>query len=313
MGAPLTRAVAVCLLALMTVALYWPVKDFDFVYEDRNDPQTWLQVWNADAWEAKVTQPRFVSALTIQMDRWWSDLDPGGYHLSSLGWHFLTGLCLYALASSLLPPIGALVALAMFWWHPVQVETVAYLSARADLIATLWLVCALVCAKRQQWILAVLACGLMVWSKETFIGAVCPVLLMARPPKSILIAVSIGVVGFAAWIASDPSYLAHVDRGAILAQWAALLRFVVWPVGLTVDPDWSQLTSWPTWSLALASLAVGWRLWVAPRSLSTLALVSAAVFVVPRLIIWTPEGPHIHHLYGPMVSLSLLGGRLVRC
>ena len=63
---------------------------------------------------------------------------PGGYHLFNLLLHGLTAWLAWGLFQAFVRPRAALLAAAVFAFHPVQTEPVAYVFARATILATLF-------------------------------------------------------------------------------------------------------------------------------------------------------------------------------
>ncbi len=142
--------VAAILLIVTTLMVYLPVKDHQFVDLDddlyvTHNPQiqkglTWANlVWALTAVEAGFWHP-----LT-----WWSHmldyelfgLNPGGHHLMSLLIHTLNTLLLFGLLRQW---TGALwrsfFVAALFALHPLNVESVAWVAERKNVLSTLfWL------------------------------------------------------------------------------------------------------------------------------------------------------------------------------
>ncbi len=65
---------------------------------------------------------------------------PVGYHLFNLVLHGLTAWLAWGLFQSFVRPRAALLAAAVFAFHPIQTEPVAYVFARATILATLFAV-----------------------------------------------------------------------------------------------------------------------------------------------------------------------------
>jgi tetratricopeptide (TPR) repeat protein len=152
MNKPLNRysSFLICVaLALATLAVYWPVRNYDFVkYDD----------------DAYVTDNYHVtSGLSIPNVRWafttphvgnWLPLtwlsfmldcqlfgaNPGWMHLVNLLLHIANTLLLFAvlkkMTGSLWP--SAFVA-ALFALHPLHVESIAWITERKDVLSTLFL------------------------------------------------------------------------------------------------------------------------------------------------------------------------------
>jgi tetratricopeptide (TPR) repeat protein len=149
------QTVAVCLLlALATVAVYWPVAKQGFINFD--DP------------DYVSANPRVQAGLTMESVRWaftslyasnWHPLTwlsheldcqiyglrAGGHHVTNLLLHIVNSLLLFALLKRLTGAFwrSVLVA-ALFALHPLHVESVAWVSERKDVLSafffmlTLW-------------------------------------------------------------------------------------------------------------------------------------------------------------------------------
>ena len=134
------------LLALVTIALYWPVTGYDFINFDDPDYVT--------------ANPHVQGGLTWENTGWaFTTLDIGLWHpltwISHMldcqcfglrpGWHHLTSLLLHAANTVLLFVVlrgmtGALwrsaVVAALFALHPLHVESVAWVAERKDVLST---------------------------------------------------------------------------------------------------------------------------------------------------------------------------------
>ena len=140
--------VAAILLIVATLVVYLPVKDHQFVHLDDDlyhNPQTQKGLtWASLAWALTATEAGFWHPLT-----WWSHmldyelfgLNPGGHHLMSLLLHTLNVLLLFGLLQRW---TGALwrsfLVAALFALHPLNVESVAWVAERKNVLSTLfWL------------------------------------------------------------------------------------------------------------------------------------------------------------------------------
>jgi Flp pilus assembly protein TadD len=149
------RFAGICLgLALITGCVFWPVTRYGFISLD--DPYhilynrpvssglTWPGVrWALGSGYACNWQPlTWISHMT---DCSLFGLRPGGHHLTNLLLHLANTLLLFALLRKLSGACwrSALVA-ALFAWHPLHVESVAWVSERKDVLSgfffllTLW-------------------------------------------------------------------------------------------------------------------------------------------------------------------------------
>lgn len=142
------EALFLTLLVLGTVYCYAPVRHFDFVHLDdptyvSNNPHVRGGLsWDAARW-ALVTfwagnwHP--LTWLSHQADVTCFGLDSGAHHLVNLGWHVAAAVALFfalRLHTGEVWPSG-IVAL-VFAWHPVHVESVAWISERKDVLSAFW-------------------------------------------------------------------------------------------------------------------------------------------------------------------------------
>jgi len=132
-------------LAMMTLAVYWQVHDFDFVSYD--DPfyitgnshvqsgvtlngffwtfaTKYFGLWNPLVW------------LSFMFDYELYGLNAGGYHLTNLILHILSTLLLFWIFCRMTDEIwkSAFVA-AFFALHPLHIESVAWISERKDVLS----------------------------------------------------------------------------------------------------------------------------------------------------------------------------------
>lgn len=136
------------LLAAATLALYWPATRYDFVALDDDQyvyDNPWVTHgldWSTAKWAMTSTYAANWHPLT-----WVSHLldasiygrQPGGPHFTNVVLHALNALLLFVV---LLRLTGALwpswIAAALFAWHPLRVESVAWISERKDLLCGLF-------------------------------------------------------------------------------------------------------------------------------------------------------------------------------
>lgn len=142
---------------VLTLSVYLPSIHFGFINWD--DPDYFianpgireLSLANL-SWMLTTThmghyQP--VNWLSYAMDHRLGGLDPGRFHLTQIILHALAALCLISVTDQLiriarpathpsLRSLAAAVAALLFALHPLRVESVAWLSARADIPATMF-------------------------------------------------------------------------------------------------------------------------------------------------------------------------------
>jgi len=81
--------------------------------------------------------PLKVLSLALDYQLW--GLDPAGYHAVNLAIHVINALLVYLLLLRLREPAGTALAVALLWAvHPAQVESVAWISERKNVLSTLF-------------------------------------------------------------------------------------------------------------------------------------------------------------------------------
>jgi tetratricopeptide (TPR) repeat protein len=148
-------------LALGTLALYWPVTGYPFINFD--DPEyiyenpvtqaglTWHGfIWAFDGIHVGNWHP--ASWLSHMVDCQLFGLNAGGHHLVNVLFHIANTLLLFAFlrAATGCNWRSAFVA-ALFAWHPLHVESVAWVSERKDVLSTFfWLLTLIAYARYAQ-------------------------------------------------------------------------------------------------------------------------------------------------------------------
>lgn len=136
------------LLALLTLVVYLPAGRFGFVnYDDPDyvsanpvvqDGLTWPGVaWAFDGFHAANWHP--LTWLSLMTDSALFGLNPGAFHFVNVLIHCANVVLLFALLWRLTGGLwpSAFVA-ALFAWHPLHVESVAWISERKDVLSTLF-------------------------------------------------------------------------------------------------------------------------------------------------------------------------------
>ncbi|MDB6021833.1 MAG: Tetratricopeptide 2 repeat protein [Pedosphaera sp.] len=133
-------------LALVTLAVFWQVLKCDFINFDddlyvTSNPHVQTKLtWAAISWAFHSTRASNWHPLTWishVLDYQFYGLRPGGHHLSSLLFHIANTLLLFVWLRRLTGAVwrSALVA-ALFAWHPMHVESVAWVAERKDVLST---------------------------------------------------------------------------------------------------------------------------------------------------------------------------------
>ena len=137
----------ICLaLSILTFVCFWPVTHHDFINLDDQDYITEnLHVQNGLTWESVAWAFRTAHACNWHPVTWISHmvdcelygLNAGGHHLTNVFFHIANTLLLFLLLNRLTGARwrSAFVA-ALFAWHPLHVESVAWASERKDVLST---------------------------------------------------------------------------------------------------------------------------------------------------------------------------------
>jgi tetratricopeptide (TPR) repeat protein len=140
---------ALCvLLALATIALYSPVMWHSFVVLDDREYVTANPhiheglSWNTVRWAFTSTAPANWHPLTWlshALDYQLFALNPAGHHLSSVLIHALNAVVLFLLLAWATKRAGpSLLVAALFAVHPINVESVAWVAERKNVLSTLF-------------------------------------------------------------------------------------------------------------------------------------------------------------------------------
>jgi len=132
-------------LALVTIAIYWPAMGHGFVYDDE---------------EYVINNTHVTSGLTLENIRWaWGSdyaanwhpvtwlshmtdcqlfgLNPWGHHLINVLLHAFNTILVFLWLRSLTGSLWrSFMVAALFGWHPLHVESVAWVAERKDVLST---------------------------------------------------------------------------------------------------------------------------------------------------------------------------------
>lgn len=138
-------------------ALYWQTLRFGFIWDDiqivygrvdYHSPARWLEAVRQPLdFSPNYFRPLALSSLLVQI--WiWRD-NPAPFHFVNVLLHLLNTILVIALALRILAGrwYGALVG-ALYGIHPALVESVAFISSRYDLTATLFMLLGLLLSER---------------------------------------------------------------------------------------------------------------------------------------------------------------------
>lgn len=338
----LERRGALLILAL-TAACYAALVQAGFVWDDRQlvegnrlvgSPEFLGQFLRVDLWstatgveeiESGYYRPLFL--LSLALDRLLWGLSPAGHHLQSIAWHLAAVTALWRLLRQLVSPVAALLGMALFALHPVQVEAVAWVSARNDPMSAALLLGAL----------GVLLPGSISRRQCVLGGGLCLAALLSKE-SAVLAPVFLLLLDLARWRkpGGRERYLA---LGGALAAWLLLRAWA--GVGAAALPDaedlgqlfrsmpalvglGGSLLAWPSslstgrflpylhvpveslvlgWSLVLVGASLAWR---RGGALACAGLAMAALALAPSLLAMASKYQvGERYLYLSMAGLAL--------
>jgi Flp pilus assembly protein TadD len=191
------KAIVSLLLVVATFCVYWPVRHYDFVNYDDNDYVTsnpHVQAgltkegifWAFTQFHGEKTYWHPLTWMSHMLDCQLFGLNAGAHHLVSVGLHALNGALLFLFLAYLTGSTwrSALIA-ALFALHPIQVDTVAWITERKNILSglfwilTLWAYVAYTRRRtgyRYLLTLVLFALGLM--CKPTLVMLPCILLLV---------------------------------------------------------------------------------------------------------------------------------------
>lgn len=147
------------LLAVLTGIAYWPVQSYDFVNWD----DTWYVVRNPylGSWELSNLKAiatdvinRNYAPLTIftyLVEHTFFGLNPSGYHIFNVLLHAMNAVLVFALVAQVTKNQAAgWMTAALFAVHPVQIESVAWISSMKGLLCGTFILAHLICRLRPE-------------------------------------------------------------------------------------------------------------------------------------------------------------------
>lgn len=363
---PWLSAIALSLIILGTFAALWPVLGCDFTVRDDHltvsenpllKPPTLagvLRYWKASAWElyTPVTYTVWsgVALLSPQPllpgDPY--KLDPRIFHTTNLTVHLLTALVAWFILRRLFKNIFAsVIGSLLFALHPIQVESVAWVSGLKDVLGGCFALIAVwqyviwaegepgAPIRRAHYLLCLAATALAVLSKVS--AAMLPGILIAidwyllRRPASriarsvipvVVICVPAMIVGR---LIQQPESLIKLWQSPMVALSSITFYMskIVWPFQLAPDYDLAPqkiLASkwiWACWILPSAAAAVLWLLRRRrPELIAGAAIVLVSILPVLGFLPFINQAESNvtdHYLYLGMFGVAVMvAGTLAR-
>ena len=132
-------------LVLITIALFWRVWNYQFVGLDDNayiTENARIQQginWDNFKWAFHGSHIGFWHPLTLlshMLDCHLFGLNSGGHHLTSVLLHVANSCLLFILLKRMTSIAPAAIVATLFAWHPLHVESVAWIAERKDVLST---------------------------------------------------------------------------------------------------------------------------------------------------------------------------------
>ncbi len=328
-------------LIVITLLAYFPVFRGGFIFDDNvfltENPliaasdglrRFWFSREALDYW------PVTSSTLWLEWRVWGTNA--AGYHATNLALHIGEVLLLWALLRRLKIP-GAFFGALLFAVHPLNAESVAWITQRKNLMGLLFFLLSLhgfLSGRRPGYWLAVICFALAMLSKGSTV--ILPVVLLGivlwqrRPTTEDILrlapffVVAVGLAGFEATfstldepIATQPAQLVVRGLRASAVIWFYFAK-AIWPTNLSFDYGlWKIDPLDARWWLPLvAALALTWGLWRFRRSGSRAALFAWGYFCIALLPVmgfaevgfmrYSPVSNHYAHL--ALIGLAALAG-----
>lgn len=312
-----------------------------YVYEDWRFAATW-ELWPT---LEQLLQPRGLSWLSFAVVAHLFGESARAQHLTNLGLHLVNGgLVSLVLGRFFVTKQVMWIGTAFFLLHPLQVEAVSYVSSRPDLLMTMGILVAVLCLtcavcpvardgeswwtpprlSGLRWVGVSASFLFALWAKESAVAGVLLCLLL-RPSLRLLVVCglpSLAVSGIVVWrvgqqpaVLTGTSWLVYASQQAVRV-WQ-LLGQILFPVGLTIDPDPGRVPMLiAVAGLCLLGLVLLVCLVMQGTTDSYLAILVTTgilwmlVALAPRLLP-VAEALREHHFYLSMVGAALVIGRLL--
>ena len=138
-------------LVLLACVTYWSSTDAPFVFDDLETIQRNRIVRFGEYFGGSYFNPalylwaRSLLYVTFIFNNWLGGQNVFGYHIVNLVLHILNGLLVFAIGAKILGRVipdhrtarmYAVLAAAFFLVHPIQTESVTYISSRSELLST---------------------------------------------------------------------------------------------------------------------------------------------------------------------------------
>lgn len=336
------------MVVFAAVALYLPTARYGFVQDDRaiivSNPAAHsipaaLRAFDDPYWPRASGGGLYrpLTVLTYAVDWTISGGRPGWLHVANALWHGAATLLVLFVAARWLGPVAAGAAALVFAWHPVHVEAVAGLVGRAELLAAVGVLGAVLAARRRRWALAVAAAAAAMLSKEH--GVVVGVVILLDDwlasrgsvsyPRPFYGALAVTTLAYAAaWLSIGGAATGDVAPpllGATLGKRLAMAlpavlraaHLLVWPGALASDYNPRVIPYRTGVSLAalggaLVVAGIVWLVWWGRKRwpAASFAAGAAALAYLPTSNLLFPSGVLLAEraLYLPVLLVAMAAG-----
>jgi len=333
--------------ALLPLLLYARTTTYGFVHADDadliaanqpflRDPRNVLEAFARSYFDvegeltSQKTYYRPVAIVSFMLDATRAGADPRAYHLTNVALHAAATCLLLALALAWgAAPWAAFVAALVFAVHPVNVQAVAWIAGRNDLLLAAFGMTSLMAWHALgvgSWRLGIVAAhaatfALALFSKET--GLLVPVLALlhqrivarASLTRAQWMALAVDALVVAAWAAlraaalgGQPPELTVQSLQVGIGNLPQLLLHagkMLAPIDLNVAPGVN------TAGLLLGAAAVLLFARLVPGRLAAFGAVWVLAFLVPTLVV--PGLPaYEHRAYLPLAGIALAGAQITK-
>lgn len=300
-------------LAVLGLIAFWPSVAFDFVnwddpaYVQHNDL---IKSWSPSNLYGVATEtvtrnyaPVTIFSLLVDHTLW--GMNPSGYHATNVMLHVVNGVLVFFLLQQLTgSPFVAFTAAALFLVHPVQIETVAWISSRKGLLSATFMLAALLVrlkpdsAGHDGWYVLWLAAALMskalavvvppivlgydLWvrreqfskafARQIIPGVMCVLLLLKTMAAQHTVLGGVrGHLDFS---------LAHIIAIDTMILWK-YVGMLLYPVNLSVlyDPPTSAI-AWPVTIASLGWVVVAALIWKSRQRFPLIPWSAACFFLL---------------------------------
>src|SRR5213593_3985619 len=151
------------ILVVLALIAYWNSTDAPFVFDDLETIQRNTGVRFGDYFSnfnlAGFLSTRSLLFVTFAFNHWVGEQNVTGYHILNVALHILNGLLVFFIGRNIFARVRsdetsvrmyAMLAAAFFLVHPVQTESVTYISSRSELLSTFFYIVAVLLFVRRR-------------------------------------------------------------------------------------------------------------------------------------------------------------------